>query len=161
MIILDKTWLIGLGTHITKEYYEFSIPKNRTSLSIVVEKGVSTQHTIIWRYDNQQGDDAMVEHGRVEMVSGFVSGGDGHYLVNDDADVTIKLIPDYGYQVVGAKINGDVDLAANSNTNEFTFKMPPTNVHFKGIFTKTDDIVSVNAQGVRLARSLFLTTFPS
>lgn len=138
-----------LSNGVTKEYYEFSIPKNRTSLSIVVEKGVSTQHTIIWRYDNQQGDDAMVEHGRVEMVSGFVSGGDGHYLVNDDADVTIKLIPDYGYQVVGAKINGDVDLAANSNTNEFTFKMPHTNVHFKGIFTKTDDIVSVNAQGVR------------
>ena len=133
----------------TKDYYEFSIQKDCTSLSIVVEKGVSTQHTIIWRYDNQQGDDAMVEHGRVEMVSGFVSGGDGHYLVNDDADVTIKLIPDYGYQVVGAKINGDVDLAANSNTNEFTFKMPHTNVHFKGIFTKTDDIVSVNAQGVR------------
>lgn len=133
----------------TKDYYEFSIQKDCTSLSIVVEKGVSTQHTIIWRYDNQQGDDAMVEHGRVEMVNGFASGGDGHYLVNDDADVTIKLIPDYGYQVVGAKINGDVDLAANSNTNEFTFKMPPTNVHFKGIFTKTDDIVSVNAQGVR------------
>lgn len=133
----------------TKDYYEFSIPKDRTLLSIVVEKGVSTQHTIIWRYDNQQGDDAMVEHGTVEMVDGFVSGGDGHYLVNDDADVTIKLIPDYGYQVVGARINGNVDLTANSNTNEFTFKMPHTNVHFQGIFTKTDDIVSVNAQGVR------------
>lgn len=132
----------------TKDYYEFSIPKDRTSLSIVVEKGVSTQHTIIWRYDNQQGDDAMVENGRVEMVSGFVSGGEGHYLVNDDADVTIKLIPDYGYQVVGARINGNVDLTAKSNTNEFTFKMPHTNVHFQGIFTKTDDIVSVNAQGV-------------
>lgn len=132
----------------TKDYYEFSIPKDRTSLSIVVEKGVSTQHTIIWRYDNQQGDDAMVEHGRVEMVSGYHSGGDGHFLVNNDADVTIKLIPDYGYQVVGAKINGDVDLKANSNTNEFTFKMPHTNVHFKGIFRKTEDIVSVNAEGV-------------
>lgn len=133
----------------TKDYYEFSIPKDRTSLSIVVEKGVSTQHTIIWRYDNQQGDDAMVEHGTVVMESGYHSGGDGHYLVNDDADVTIKLIPDYGYQVVGASINGDVELKANSNTNEFTFKMPHTNVHFKGIFTKTEDIVSVNAQGVR------------
>ena len=133
----------------TKDYYEFSIPKGRTSLSIAVVKGVSTQHTIIWRYDNQQGDDAMVEHGRVEMVSGFVSGGDGHFLLNDDADVTIKLIPDYGYQVVGAKINGNVDLTANDSTNEFKFKMPPTNVHFQGIFTKTEDIVSVNAQGVR------------
>lgn len=132
----------------TKDYYEFSIPKTDTSLTIAVEKGVSTQHTIIWRYDNLQGDDAMVEHGTVEMVSGYVSGGDGHYLVNDDAEVTIRLIPDYGYQVVGAKINGDVDLTANDNTNEFKFKMPPTNVHFQGIFTKTEDIVSVNAQGV-------------
>lgn len=129
------------------DQYVFFISKDDTSLKIAVVKGVSTQHTIIWRYDNQYAD-AMVEHGTVEMVSGYVSGGDGHYLVNDDANVTIRLIPDYGYQVVGAKINGDVDLTANNNTNEFTFKMPPTNVHFKGIFTKTEDIVSVNAQGV-------------
>ncbi|MGN0377618.1 MAG: hypothetical protein ACI4ED_08285 [Suilimivivens sp.] len=132
----------------TKEYYEFSIPETDTELSIVVEKGESTQHTIIWRYDNLQGDDAMVEHGTVEIVSGYVSGDDGHYLVNNDAEVTIRLIPDYGYQVVGAKINGDVDLTANDSTNEFKFKMPHTNVHFQGIFTKTEDIVSVNAQGV-------------
>lgn len=126
----------------TKDYYEFFISKETTSLSIEVAKGTSTQHTIVWAYDDHFGDDAKVEHGRVEMVAGFVSGGDGHYLIDDDSDVTIKLIPDYGYQVVGAKINGVVDLNANSATNEFTFTMPHTNVHFQGIFTRTADIVA-------------------
>lgn len=135
----------------TKESYEFSISKDTTSLEIEVAKGESKQHTIVWSYDNKFGDDAMVEHGRVEIVNGYVSGDEGHYLVDADANVTIKLIPDYGYQVVGAKINGDVALTADAGTNEFRFKMPNTNVHFRGIFTKTEDIVSGGATGVNSA----------
>lgn len=148
-IKINGTEKLSVGE--TKESYEFSIPKTDTSLNIEVTKGESTQHTIVWSNDNRYGDDAMVEHGKVEIVNGYVSGGDGHYLVNDDADVTIRLIPDYGYQVVGAKINGDIALTADAGTNEFKFKMPHTNVHFRGIFTKTEDIVSGNAQGVNSA----------
>lgn len=128
----------------SQDRYIYSIPKTTTTLSIVATKGVSTQHTVVWIYqsDPNIGDDALVEHGTVELVSGAVSGSNGYYRVDDGAEVTVKLIPDYGYQVVGAKINNVVDLTPCSGTNEFKFVMPSTHVHFKGIFTKTDDIVA-------------------
>lgn len=127
--------------------YVFSIPKDTTSLSIVVVKAVQTQGTIVWAYDNSMGADALVENGTVELISGG-TGNPGHYLVDYDATVTIKLIPAYGYQVVGARINGDVDLTAGSEPNTFTFAMPHTNVHFQGIFTQTADIVENSSTGI-------------
>lgn len=140
-----------LNSGETKASYDFDISQRDTELNIVVVKAASNRHTIVWGYDNSIEGDALVQHGKVEMVSGCVEGSDGHYLVNDGAEVTIKLIPDYGYQVVGAKINGEFDLTAASGTNEFKFTMPSTNVHFKGIFKKTADIVNGSAAGVTRA----------
>lgn len=127
--------------------YVFYIPKTDTSLAIVVTKAAATKGTIVWAYDDSFGADAKVENGTVEMVSDF-DGTPGHYLVDYDAEVTIKLIPAYGYQVIGAMINGNVPLTANSASNEFKFTMPHTNVHFQGIFTKTDDIVANTSSSV-------------
>lgn len=140
-----------LNSGETKDSYDFDISQSDTELNIVVVKAASNRHTIVWGYDNSIEEDALVQHGKVEIVSGYVEGSAGHYLVNDGTEVVIKLIPDYGYQVVGAKINGEVDLTAASGTNEFKFTMPSTNVHFKGIFTKTADIVSGSATGVTRA----------
>lgn len=129
----------------TKDVYVCFIPVDSTSLSIEVTKGTATQGTILWAYNASDfGDDAFVEHGRVEMVSGYAGAAnpdDTYFTADFGSVVKVKLIPDYGYQVVGAKINGEVDLIAEDATNEFTFVMPNGNVHFKGIFTKTDDII--------------------
>lgn len=134
----------------TRDYLEVFIPTSDTSLSIVATKAQSTQGTIVWAYNATDfGSDAFVEHGKVEMVSGYATCmGDTYYVVDYDADVTISLIPDYGYQVVGAKINGEVELTANSNQNEFTFKMPHGNVHFQGIFTETADVIADSSSAV-------------
>lgn len=131
-----------------KEFYAFQIPKTDTGLSIDVVTAQSDTYTIQWAYDDSFGEDALVEHGNIEMISGYTSGGDTYWLAEKGAVVRVKLVPDYGYQVVGAKINGEVDLVAENESNEFTFEMPPTHVHFKGIFKKTEDIVANSSAAV-------------
>ena len=134
-----------------KEFYAFQIPKTDTGLSIDVVTAQSDTYTIQWAYDDSFGEDALVEHGNIEMISGYTSGGDTYWLAEKGAVVRVKLVPDYGYQVVGAKINGEVDLVAENESNEFTFEMPPTHVHFKGIFIKTEDIVANSSAAISSA----------
>lgn len=120
--------------------------------------------TVTWAYDDTYGEDGRIEHGTAEIIkingqdvsqmtfSNFANNpGDksgGHLAVKRDDVVTIKLIPDYGYQLSGASING-VTLAPQTEVSTFTFKMPDTNVHFKGIFTQTQD--EINTTGTKVS----------
>lgn len=122
--------------------------------------------TVTWAYDDTYGEDGRIEHGTAEIIkingqdvsqmtfSNFANNpGDksgGHLAVKRDDVVTIKLIPDYGYQLSGASING-VTLAPQTEVSTFTFKMPDTNVHFKGIFTQTSDEIKTSATKVSSA----------
>lgn len=122
--------------------------------------------TVTWAYDDTYGEDGRIEHGTAEIIkingqdvsqmtfSNFANNpGDekgGHLEVKRDDDVTIKLIPDYGYQLSGASING-VTLAPQTEISTFTFKMPDTNVHFKGIFTQTQDEIKTSGTKVSSA----------
>ena len=122
--------------------------------------------TVTWAYDDTYGEDGRIEHGTAEIIkingqdvsqmtfSNFANNpGDksgGHLAVKRDDVVTIKLIPDYGYQLSGASING-VTLAPQTEASTFTFKMPDTNVHFKGIFTQTSDEINTSATKVSSA----------
>lgn len=61
--------------------------------------------------------------------------------------MTIKLIPDYGYQLSGVQLNGGLTIEPDQDQMfTFTFIMPNTNVHFKGIFTKTVDKAEIKTQ---------------
>ena len=120
--------------------------------------------TVTWAYDDTYGEDGRIEHGTAEIIkingqdvsqmtfSNFANNpGDksgGHLAVKRDDVVTIKLIPDYGYQLSGASING-VTLAPQTEVSTFTFTMPDTNVHFKGIFTQTQD--EINTTGTKVS----------
>ena len=122
--------------------------------------------TVTWADDDTYGEDGRIEHGTAEIIkingqdvsqmtfSNFANNpGDksgGHLAVKRDDVVTIKLIPDYGYQLSGASING-VTLAPQTEVSTFTFKMPDTNVHFKGIFTQTSDEINTSATKVSSA----------
>ena len=122
--------------------------------------------TVTWAYDDTYGEDGRIEHGTAEIIkingqdvsqmtfSNFANNpGDksgGHLAVKRDDVVTIKLIPDYGYQLSGASING-VTLAPQTEVSTFTFKMPDTNVHFKGIFTQTQDEIKTSGTKVSSA----------
>ena len=121
--------------------------------------------TVTWAYDDTYGEDGRIEHGTAEIIK--INGQDvsqmtfsdfannpgnekgGHLEVKRDDVVTIKLIPDYGYQLSGASINGVELEALDNQVSTFTFTMPDTNVHFKGIFTQTQD--EINTTGTKVS----------
>lgn len=119
-------------------------------------------NTITWGYSEETyGEDAYLEHGRAEVIAiegisdlhgiPFANNpGDdkgGHIAVDAGKKVTIKLIPDYGYQLSGVQLNGGPKMEPDDDKMyTFIFTMPDTNVHFKGIFTKTDDKTEINTQ---------------
>lgn len=123
--------------------------------------------TVTWAYDDTYGEDGRIEHGTAEIIkingqdvpqmtfSDFANNpGDksgGHLAVKRDDVVTIKLIPDYGYQLSGASINGVELEALDNQVSTFTFTMPDTNVHFKGIFTQTQDEIKTSGTKVSSA----------
>ena len=159
-----------------KDEYEIQFDKAQTAGTSedTAIKVNGTQHiqidrkclTVTWAYDDTYGEDGRIEHGTAEIIkingkdvsqmtfSDFANNpGDengGHLAVKRDDVVTIKLIPDYGYQLSGASING-VTLAPQTEVSTFTFKMPDTNVHFKGIFTQKSDEINTSATKVSSA----------
>lgn len=172
---IDKITVNGEEYAMTDEGDDkFSITgvPHETSYNIVLTEGVSDKKTIAWAYDLREaigffgGEDAYIANGTVnvrEIKRGgsavYIDGGDlpsgssvdetGGYLQVKEGDIiTVQLVPKYGYQVVGAKINEDVDLEVGTSQSTFSFVMPATNVHFQGVFKSTADIVSNTASVV-------------
>lgn len=115
--------------------------------------------TITWGYDSiTYGEDAYLEHGTARIIqindaapntndSYGNNAGDnrgGNLVVQPGATVTVELKPDYGYQLKGVSLNG-ISLSAAKDVSTFTFTMPNTQIHFKGIFEKAEDTVDTSA----------------
>lgn len=137
------------------------------SQHIQIDKKVNT---ITWAYDDvRYGKDAYLEHGTAEIIAvngtpvaqlpmdpdNFATNAGnkdgGHFAADPGAKITIKLTPDYGYQLSGVKLNGGATLEAQKDVSTFTFIMPDTSVHFKGIFTKSEDAVVTTGNTVKNA----------
>ncbi len=122
-------------------------------------------NTIVWNYDENMGQDAYLEHGSAEIIAvngnavtkgngAYDNTGDangGHFAANPGDKITIKLTPDYGYRLTGVQLNGGATLEAQAEVSTFTFIMPDTSIHFKGIFTKTADSVVTSGTTVKAA----------
>ena len=128
----------------------------KRTYSIQVDK---ERITITWGYDSQTyGEDAYLEHGtaRIIQINGAApntgdpygnNAGDnrgGNLVVQPGDKVTVELKPDYGYQLTGVSLNG-INLAAAKDVSTFTFTMPNTQIHLKGIFEKAEDTVDTSA----------------
>ena len=128
----------------------------KRTYSIQVDK---ERITITWGYDSKTyGEDAYLEHGTARIIqindaapntndSYGNNAGDnrgGNLVVQPGATVTVELKPDYGYQLKGVSLNG-MSLAAAKDVSTFTFTMPNTQIHFKGIFEKAEDTVDTSA----------------
>ena len=137
------------------------------SQHIQIDKKVNT---ITWAYDDvRYGKDAYLEHGTAEIIAvngtpvaqlpkdpdNFAANAGnkdgGHFAADPGAKITIKLTPDYGYQLSGVQLNGGATLEAQKDVSTFTFTMPNTSVHFKGIFTKSEDAVVTTGNTVKNA----------
>ena len=151
-----------------------SADEGKSEQTAIALNAAGTQHiqidhsvrTITWAYDRQTyGEDAYLEHGKAQVVA--VEGvydlysipfannpGDekgGHIAVEAGKQVTVRLTPDYGYQLKGVSLIGGVTLAPQDEVSTFTFTMPDTNVHFKGIFTQTQDEIKTSGTKVSSA----------
>lgn len=131
-------------------YYEVA---DAAEYDIRLSSGAQT-YTIAWLNSGALGEDAKVEHGRVEIVptEGITDMTEnheegGHYAVDPGTKVTIKLIPDYGYQLKSTDLNG-ATVAAGAEISTFTFEMPNTNLHLAALFEKTDDQIDCTASDV-------------
>lgn len=121
------------------------------------------RHTVTWAYDAKRyGEDAYLEHGTAKIIKvgdktdftdwdmyGSNPGNKdgGNLVVEPGQQVTVELVPDYGYQLAGVSLNGNT-LAPQEKKSTFTFTMPQTNVHFKGAFVKADDVTDVSSAAV-------------
>lgn len=143
----------------------FAVKKGESESHIQIDKNSKTL-TVTWTYDSDSfGADAYLEHGKaqitaIEGVSDFstlfgANPGDekgGNIAVPAGKKVTIKLVPDYGYQVAGLQLNGGVTLQPDdAQTSTFTFVMGNSPVHMKGIFTKVSDTVNSNSKQIEAA----------
>ena len=128
----------------------------KRNYSIQVDK---ERITITWGYDSKTyGEDAYLEHGTARIIQindaapktndpyGNNAGDNrgGNLVVQPGDKVTVELKPDYGYQLKGVSLNG-MSLAAAKDVSTFTFTMPNTQIHFKGIFEKAEDTVDTSA----------------
>lgn len=72
----------------------------------------------------------------------------GSLVVPEGAMCTMKITPDYGYQVTSFGINGR-SIITGDEISEFTFPIHKGNFHLCAEVTKVDDVVAANSEKVK------------
>ena len=124
---------------------------------IQIDKSVCT---VTWAYNNSLGEDALVEHGTVKIISAVKDGGDtwsgiepalpgannnqqdangGRVAIIPGSVVTVEIVPDYKYQFVAGTLNGQAFAADDNKVSTFTFTMPSAKLHLSALFTPSLD----------------------
>lgn len=115
---------------------------------------------ITWS-DDAEAEDQRVENGKVIIEKAVIGeknalitdapysqqGNKGYVGIKGGAAVTVKLIPDYGYQVDTLELNGQ-SLTPQEEEATYTFTMPNTNLHLRAIFEESSDEINTTADGV-------------
>ncbi|MGN0622351.1 MAG: hypothetical protein ACI4JA_00205 [Oscillospiraceae bacterium] len=122
----------------------------------------------LWTYtDKNQGDD-YIDHGRLELIKMEYDGetylpedlnnpgtafdwgqneNGGSAVLPVGSVVTVKLVPEYGYQLTGFGINGG-SFGTGDEQSTFTFEIRSGNAHLGAHFTPVDDKVAATAEAV-------------
>ncbi|MGN0406747.1 MAG: LPXTG cell wall anchor domain-containing protein [Bacteroides sp.] len=146
-------------TDLGEDKLQVTVP-DAESYTIKLTEGQSDDLTIMWSYKQEDADkDFYVENGKVELISVERNGetvydsstaGENISIDNEGGwvalkrgdDVTIKLIPDYGYQVKSVIVN-DVDtLQPQASVSTFLLENIQGNMHLKGMFIKQEDVIN-------------------
>ena len=140
------------AAHTDRYSVDIDITNATNSINVTATTAQTTMRTIIWTYDPAEDHDGemLVQHGRAEMMSGATDFNSTatfkHYYGYQGDTVTIRLIPDPGYQIAGASINGTA-LTAQAGQSEFSFVLGTGHVRFAGAFTKVDPQAAVASSG--------------
>lgn len=166
----------GNGVRYTAEFSRDIIKFDGTPNVIRLVSGGSTDVTVVWTDSAERSqqlygnDDAYVANGKVEVVSiqrggqeiynasmgnvenvVKITGEDGWVALKKGDDVVLKLIPDYGYQLKSVDLNGCTAIPVDSSVSTFKIENIQTNLHFKGVFEKSEDMI--NTAGSSLVKN--------
>lgn len=122
----------------------------------------------LWTYTDQNQGDDYIDHGRMELINVKYNGTNyslddlnnpgtaidwsqdencGSAVLPVGAVVTVKLVPEYGYQLTAFGINGS-DFGTGDEQSIFTFEIKPGNAHLGAHFTSVEDRVTSSSDTV-------------
>lgn len=143
----------------------------QASYDIAIVPGISDDLTIIWTTDwdrantwNPNGEfaaDMYLEHGQADIVSikrgnqiiydethqnnsVNISDDFGYVRVKRGDNIVLKVIPDYGYQLASANINGNDLVPEDKEVSTFYINNIQNNLHFSGIFEEANNTSTNN-----------------
>ncbi len=159
-------------THVAgDDNYKITVPESDNyTINLTATKTGEAKYTIIWANpdvkDDIQDEDMLIKNGFANIVAVYDQGnhlvdpseyiinpegglvdGYGHVKIAPGFKVVFEFTPNYGYQLVGVSANG-VALEPQEATNQYTFTMPETQVHFAANFAKTSDAVITGSEKV-------------
>lgn len=120
--------------------------------NFLLESTAGTLYKLGWNIPG--AEDSIVTNGTVRVIAAngyrFTSGGYTDYSIEAGSQVTIELLPDYGYQYVSGGLNGNQTMPEAGKAS-YTFTMPSGNLHLSAIFEPKSDIVNVNDSVIKSA----------
>lgn len=97
----------------------------------------------------QQYSDGDVEYGKQLKENGQVINYDeGSLVVPEGALITMKIVPEYGYQVTSFDINGGA-VVTGDNISEFTFPVHAGNAHIGAKVKKVENVVDTTTNSIK------------
>lgn len=111
-------------------------------------------YTVVWAYPGAGLDeDLTTKNGKIsidpgEGIEGQEDDTGGAYTVEPGTEVTIHLIPDYGYQFAQGTIGEDVEVTPGQNHSTFTFVMPKDQIVVGDIFTANPDEINIMTNSI-------------
>ena len=115
-----------------------------------------------WRYGGSGDPDDLIEHGKMELKSIKLNGVEftqtdflkweddengGSAVLPAGAEVTVKIIPEYGYQLTSFELNG-FPFTTGDEQSVFTFEVARGNFHLGAKITGVRDEVKSEADDV-------------
>lgn len=169
---VDATLIAPTHTGEDNDYRVIVNEDTNYVINLTAERTGEERYTIIWANPDVKTEihdkDMLIKNGFAKVVAVYDPGNHlvdpVEYNVNPDSDgglvdgyghvkiaagfkVVFEFTPVYGYQLVGVKAN-DLPLAPQEATNQYTFTMPNTNIHFAADFAKTSDMVITGSEKV-------------
>lgn len=99
----------------------------------------------------QESEDSVVVNGiaRVIAANGYSQTFMGYtdYVIEEGTEVTIELLPDYGYQYASGGING-IPTMPDEGKATYKFTMPNNHIHLSAIFELSEDIIDVKSDNI-------------
>lgn len=135
------------GTDFINKYVMTSNEGN-----FLLESTAGTLYQLGWNIPD--APDSIVTNGTVRVIAAngyrFTSGGYTDYSIEAGSEVTIELLPDYGYQYVSGGLNGN-QTAPDAGKASYTFTMPEGHLHLSAIFERSSDIVKLETNILKSA----------